>query len=167
VFLTYTVLMNAIPGALAIAAAAVHWHNDCAKNLPLWLLVYALIFCLFMIVFACRIHAQYNRPGTLDQGRRPVHSVDRFLHIFWWEPLVAAYFVMCPAALAWSIIGLTWAAKSAEARHHHDSLQCSRALIHTTRLAAALMIVYLALSLAVSVLSCCCSCLAGAFRTGD
>lgn len=28
-------------------------------------------------VFACRIHAQYNQPGSLDQGRRPVHSVDR------------------------------------------------------------------------------------------
>lgn len=49
VFLTYTLLMNAIPGAIAVAVAAVHWRNDCAKNLLLWLLVYALIFGLFMI----------------------------------------------------------------------------------------------------------------------
>ncbi len=32
-----------------MAAAAIHWRNDCANNLPLWLLVYALIFGLFMI----------------------------------------------------------------------------------------------------------------------
>jgi hypothetical protein len=48
----------------------------------------------------------------------------RCLHIFWWEPLVAAYFVLAPAALAWSIIGLTWAAKSADARHIGESQQC-------------------------------------------
>ena len=36
-----------------------------------------------------------------------------------------------------------------------------------TRVSAILMIVYLALSLAVGVFSCCCSCLTGAFRTGD
>ncbi len=39
---------------------------------------------------------------------------------------MAAYFVMCPAAFAWSIVGLNWAAKSAEARHHHESIQCVR-----------------------------------------
>lgn len=141
--------------------------------------------------FACRIHTQYNQPGSLGQGRRPVHTVDRyllihcgqtvaavivcsrqgsshmmtavagtavlycaavehskskctawennrsfsqdclcnsgtrrFLHIFWWEPLVAAYFVLAPAAFAWSIIGLTWAAKSADIRHHGGSIEC-------------------------------------------
>lgn len=49
---------------------------------------------------------------------------DRCLHIFWWEPLVAAYFVLAPAAVAWSIIGLTWAAKSADARHSGVSHEC-------------------------------------------
>ncbi len=43
----------------------------------------------------------------------------------------------------------------------------SRALIHGTRVSATLMIVYIALSFAVSVISCCCSCLTGAFATGD
>ena len=42
-----------------------------------------------------------------------------------------------------------------------------RALIHMTRVSAIIMIIYLALSLAVGFLSCCCSCLTGAFRTGD
>ena len=36
-----------------------------------------------------------------------------------------------------------------------------------TRVSAIIMIIYLALSLAVGFLSCCCSCLTGAFRTGD
>lgn len=36
-----------------------------------------------------------------------------------------------------------------------------------TRVSAIIMIVYLALSLAVGFFSCCCSCLTGAFRTGD
>lgn len=48
----------------------------------------------------------------------------------------------------------------------HTMLQ-SRALIHMARASAVVMIVYLALSLAVGVLSCCCSCLAGAFASGD
>lgn len=48
-FLVYTLAMNTIPGGFAIAAAAVHWRNDCSKNLSLWLVVMALIFNLFMI----------------------------------------------------------------------------------------------------------------------
>lgn len=48
-FVVYTVGLNAIPGAFAAAAAAAHWRNDCDKNLPLWLLVTALVFNLFMI----------------------------------------------------------------------------------------------------------------------
>jgi hypothetical protein len=167
VFLLYTIGMNAIPGAFAVAAAATHWRNDCDKNLALWLVVMAVVFNLFMIAFACRIHTQYNQPGSLGQGRRPRDTVDRCLHIFWWEPLVAAYFVLAPAAVAWSIIGLTWAAKSADAQHGGVSHECSRALIHMTRVSAIIIIVYLALSLAVGVFSCCCSCLTGAFRTGD
>lgn len=43
----------------------------------------------------------------------------------------------------------------------------SRALIHMTRVSAIIMIMYLALSMAVGFLSCCCSCLSGAFATGD
>jgi hypothetical protein len=55
---------------------------------------------------------------------------DRCLHIFWWEPLVAAYFVLAPAAVAWSIIGLTWAAKSADARHGGISRECVSSQVH-------------------------------------
>lgn len=49
VFLLYTIGMNAIPGAFAVAAAATHWRNDCDKNLSLWLVVTAVVFNLFMI----------------------------------------------------------------------------------------------------------------------
>lgn len=48
-FLLYTIGMNAIPGAFAVAAAATHWRNDCDKNLALWLVVTAVVFNLFMI----------------------------------------------------------------------------------------------------------------------
>jgi hypothetical protein len=49
VFLLYTIGMNAVPGAFAVAAAATHWRNDCDKNLTLWLMVTAVVFNLFMI----------------------------------------------------------------------------------------------------------------------
>jgi hypothetical protein len=43
---------------------------------------------------------------------------------------VAAYFVLAPAAVAWSIIGLTWAAKSADARHSGVSHECVSSQAH-------------------------------------
>ncbi len=44
-FLTYTVAMNGVTGAIAVAAAAAHFQNDCEKRLHVWLLVEALVGC--------------------------------------------------------------------------------------------------------------------------
>ena len=57
-------------------------------------------------------------PGCVLPRRR------RAAQICWWEPAVAIFAFAWPAALAWSITGLTWAALSADARHHELSHHC-------------------------------------------
>mmetsp|Transcript_11122 Transcript_11122/g.33335 ORF Transcript_11122/g.33335 Transcript_11122/m.33335 type:complete len:316 (-) Transcript_11122:2115-3062(-) len=167
VFLTYTLAMNGVTGAIAVAVAAMHIHNDCAKSLHVWLLVEALVFNLFFIVFAARIHYVYNQPDTLAQRRRPARSIDRAAQICWWEPVVAVFAFAWPAAVAWSITGLTWAAHSAEVRHHGAPGHCSRALIHFSRVSAVVTLVFLLTCAAVAAFGCCCQSLISAFQTPD
>lgn len=166
-FLTYTVALNGVTGAIAVAVAAVHFQNDCNKLLHVWLLVEALVFNLFFIAFAARIHHAYNAPDALEDRRRPARSIDRALQICWWEPAVLVFAFAWPTALAWSITGLTWAAKSAEARHSGLSDHCSRSLIHFTRVSAVVTLVFLLTSAAVAALGCCCQSLFSSFRTAD
>lgn len=167
VFLTYTLALNGVTGAFAVAAAAAHFQNDCDKQLHVWLLVQALVFNLFFTLFAARIHYVYNAPDTLAERQLPARSIDRALQICWWEPVVLLFAFAWPAALAWSVTGLTWAADSAHARHGGLSHHCSRSLIHFTRVSAVVMVVFLLTCAAVAALGCCCQSLFTSFQTAD
>lgn len=167
VFLTYTLALNGVTGVIAVAVAAAHFTNDCEKRLHVWLLVEALVFNLSFIAFAARIHHVYNKPDALSDRRRPARSIDRAIQICWWEPMVLVFAFAWPAALAWSITGITWAATSADARHSGRSDHCSRSLIHFSRVSAVVTLVFLLTSAVVAILGCCCQSLFSAFRSAD
>jgi len=139
---TFTWFISFIPSIVFLIYAGEHWNNSCGSNLPLWLLITAILFIVNMI-FSAYLYWRF----TLRSDEK-TNALNRGVKILCYDPIVCLYFFVWAFEIAWSIIGIVWI----------SSYTCQNGVETLSTVAVVLMFVYCILGVMIALCSVCCQC---------